>query len=108
MNSLKKLINELQKDELILRFKKLEEVIDQDKEINKNYKKLLELQKKMVHDREKNRSNFENSTREYEIAKTALTSNFVISEYIELLEEINYDLQMIQKIIGTEISADFE
>ena len=108
MNSLKNLINELENDKLIVRFKKLENIIDQDKEINKNFKNLLELQKKMVNDREKNPSNFENSSKLYEIAKSALTSNIIISEYIELLEDINYDLQMIQNIIGTEISADFE
>ena len=62
----------------------------------------------MVNDREKNPSNLENSSKLYEIAKSALTSNIIISEYIELLEDINYDLQMIQNIIGTEISADFE
>ncbi len=108
MNSLKNLINELENDDLIIRFKKLENIIDQDKEINKNFKNLLELQKKMVNDREKNPSNFENSSKLYKIAKSALTSNIIISEYIELLEDINYDLQMIQNIIGTEISADFE
>lgn len=108
MNNLIKLINELQKDELIVRFKKLEEIIDQDKNITNNYKNLLELQKKMVNDQEKNRSNLDKSTKEYEIAKSTLTSNIVISEYIELLEDINYDLQMIQNIIGTEISIDFE
>jgi len=108
LNNLKRLLNEMQKDELIIRFKKLELIIDQDKEITKNYKNLLELQKKMVNDREKNRSNVENSTRDYEIAKSAITSNIVISEYIDLLEDINYDLQMIQNIIGTEISTDFE
>ena len=99
---------ELENDQLIVRFKKLENIIDRDNEINKNFKNLLELQKKMVNDREKNPSNFENSSKLYEIAKSALTSNIIISEYIELLEDINYDLQMIQNIIGTEISADFE
>lgn len=108
MNSLNKLINELKKDELIIRFKRLEKIIDQDKNINDNFKNLLELQKKMVNDREKNIDNFKNSSKEYEIAKTALTSNIVISEYIELLEDINYDLQMIQNIIESEISADIE
>ncbi|KFZ27131.1 MAG: hypothetical protein KQ78_00590 [Candidatus Izimaplasma bacterium HR2] len=108
MNSLKNLINELENDELIVRFKKIENIIDQDNAINKNFKNLLELQKKMVNDREKNPRNFENSSKLYEIAKSALTSNIIISEYIELLEDINYDLQMIQNIIGTEISADFE
>ena len=46
-------MNELENDQLIVRFKKLENIIDQDKEINKNFKNLLELQKKMVNDREK-------------------------------------------------------
>ena len=108
MNSLKNLINELNKDELIIRYKKLEKIIDQDTNIEIAFKNLLELQKKMVNDREKNVSNFDASSKEYETAKMALTSNIVISEYIELLEDINYDLQMIQNIIATSISADFE
>ena len=108
MDNLKKLINELQKDERIIRFKILLRFIDQDKILQNDYKKLLELQKKMVNDEEKNRKNLENSKREYEKAKINLSSNIVVSEYIELLEEINLDLQMIQNIIENEISADFE
>ncbi len=108
MNSLNKLINELKKDELIVRFQKLEKIIDQDREISIKFKNLLELQKKMVNDREKNQKNFQHSSKIYESAKSALTSNIVIHEYIDLLEDINYDLQMIQNIIATEISADFE
>lgn len=108
MNSLNNLINELEKDQLIIRYKELENIIDHDRRIEEDFKKLIELQKKMVNDREKNPSNFTVSSKVYETAKTALTSNIIISEYIELLEDINYDLQMIQKIIGTEISADFE
>ena len=108
MNSLDNLLKELANDELIKRFKKLEDIIDQDKKINEDFKNLLELQKKMINNREKYPSRYEQSKKVYEIAKTALTSNIMISEYIELLEDINYDLQMIQNIIGTEISADFE
>ena len=55
----------------------------------------------MVNDREKNPRNFENSSKLYEIAKSALTSNIIISEYIELLEDINYDLLL------TELNAFF-
>lgn len=108
MNKVDILINEIKNDETIKRFKLLENVIDQDKNINDNFKKLLDLQKIMVNDREKNKENFEVSKKIYETAKTALTSNIVISEYLDLLEEVNYDLQMIQSIIANEISADFE
>lgn len=108
MNSLNSLIGELQKDELIIQFKKIEFLIDQDDKISDDFKKLLELQKQMVNDREKNIKNFEFSAKKYDIAKSSLTNNVVISEYIELLENINYDLQLIQNIIGYEISADFE
>jgi len=108
LNSLKKLINELQKDESISRFKILLRFVDQDKKMQNDYKNLLELQKKMVNDREKNRKNLENSTKNYELAKSNLTSNIVISEYLELLNDINSDLQMIQNIIEFELSRDFE
>jgi cell fate (sporulation/competence/biofilm development) regulator YmcA (YheA/YmcA/DUF963 family) len=108
LNSLKKLINELQKDESIIRFKILLRFVDQDKNMQNDYKNLLELQKKMVNDREKNKKNLEISTKNYELAKTNLTSNIVISEYLELLEDINSDLQMIKNIIEFELSRDFE
>jgi len=108
LDSLKKLINELQKDESISRFKILLRFVDQDKKMQNDYKNLLELQKKMVNDREKNRKNLENSTKNYELAKSNLTSNIVISEYLELLNDINSDLQMIQNIIEFELSRDFE
>lgn len=73
-----------------------------------DYKKLLDLQKIMVNDREKNRKNLENSTKNYEDAKSNLTSNIVISEYLDLLDDINSDLQMIQNIIEFELGRDFE
>jgi len=76
--------------------------------MQKDYKNLLELQKKMVNDREKNSKNLEYSTKKYELAKSNLTSNIVISEYLELLEDVNSDLQMIQNIIENEINRDFE
>ncbi len=108
MNSLKNLINELQKDESIIRFKILLRIVDHDKNMKNDYKKLLELQKKMVNDREKNRKDLENSTKNYELAKCNLTSNIVISEYLDLLEDINSDLQMIKNVIEFELSRDIE
>jgi len=108
LNSLKKLLNEIKKDESIIRFKILLRFVDQDKNMQKDYKNLLELQKKMVNDREKNSKNLEYSTKKYELAKSNLTSNIVISEYLELLEDVNSDLQMIQNIIENEINRDFE
>lgn len=108
MNSLKKLINELENDQLIIRFKKIEKIIDQNENITSDFKNLLELQKKMVNDQEKNLLNIKKSTKAYNDAKSALTSNLLISEYLELLEDINYDLQMIQDIIGNEINLDLK
>ncbi len=108
MNNLKKLINELQKDESIIRFKILLRFVDHDKNMQNDYKNLLNLQKKMVNDREKNKNNFENSAKNYEVAKRNLTSNVVISEYLDLLEDINSDLQLIKNIIEFELSRDFE
>lgn len=108
MNNLKKLINELEKDESIIRFKNLLRFVDQNEKLQKDYKNLLDLQKKMVNDQEKNRNNMHKSEKAYETAKTELSTNVVISEYLQLLEDINNDIQMIQNIIEFEINTDIE
>lgn len=108
MISLKNLISEIEQDESVIRFKILLRFVDQNENLKNDYKELLNLQKKMVNDREKNPENLEKSTQKYEKAKSDLTSNIVISEYLDLLDELNSDLQLIQNIIEFELSKDFE
>lgn len=108
LSKLENLINEITDDEAVKRFKKLEKIIDTDQALNSDYNKLKELQKVMVNKREKGSKDLELAVIEYETAKANLLKHVILNEYLELLEEINYDLGLIQKIISEEINIDFE
>lgn len=111
MNSLNvedKLINLLQSDEQIQRFKELESLIDHNSEIQEKYKQLLNLQKIMVQHEAKQHKDLEHSTQKYKTAKQELLQYFVVEEYLDLLTNINNDLNMIQRIIEQEIAKDFD
>ncbi|MCK5761278.1 MAG: YlbF family regulator [Candidatus Izimaplasma sp.] len=108
MNKLENLINEITGDKAVKRFKELEKIIDTDQALNSDYSKLKELQKVMINKREKKSKDLELAVTEYEKAKEELLKHIVLNEYLDLLEEINYDLGLIQKIISEEINIDFD
>ncbi len=108
MNSLDQLINKIKEDPTVKRFKELEKVIDKDEKLNKEYNELLKLQKIMVNKRELKSKDFAVAKTNYEKAKKQVLEHIVLNEYLDLLEEINYDLGLIQKIISEEIKIDFE
>ena len=108
LNSLKLLIKEIEDDTVVKRFNELEKIIDKDKKLNDDYKKLLELQKIMINQREKRSEGLTLAENNYENAKEKVLKHIVLTEYLDLLEEINYDLGLIQNIISQEINIDFE
>ncbi len=108
MDKLNILINEIQDDPAVKRFKELEKIIDNDQLLNDDYQKLLELQKIMVNKRELKSKDFSTAKSNYENAKTKVLKHIVLNEYLDLLEEINNDLGLIQTIISQEINIDFE
>ena len=108
MNSLDKLIEELMNDSVVKRFKELEKIIDNDQNLNEDYQKLLDLQKIMVNEREKNVKGFKLAKKNYDEAREKVMDHLILSEYLELLEEVNLDLDLTQKIISEEINTDFE
>ena len=108
MDSLDRLIKEIESNSLVKRFKQLERIIDNDQLLNQDFKDLLELQKIMVKKRENRSKDFKLAKSNYNIAKENVLKHMILSEYLDLLEEINYDLNLIQKIISEEINIDFE
>jgi len=102
------LIKEISNDAVVKRFKELEKVIDNDELLNKDYKQLLNLQKIMVIKREKNSKDFDEAKKNYYRAKENVMKHIILNEYLDLLEEINYDLRLIQKIISQDINIDFK
>jgi len=108
LNKLNILLEEITNDITVKRFKKLENIIDNDHLLYKEFNDLLELQKVMVNKREKKSKDFSLAENNYEKAKENVLNHIVLNEYLDLLEEINYDLGMIQKIIAEEIENDFK
>ena len=108
LNKLKELIKEIASDEIVSRYKELEKLIDSDKILMREYKKLLDLQKIMVQDETKNSSNYPDSKSNYEIQYNKVMEHYLIAEYLDVVEVVNNDLQLIKNIILHELSADFE
>ena len=76
--------------------------------MQEDYQQLLKLQKQMVQDETSKSKNLVISKKAYEIQREKLSSNLIIEEYLDLLDEINQDLQTIQEILNVEIKKDFE
>ena len=108
LDKLNTLINEITNDSVVKRFKELERIIDNDHLLNKDYYNLLELQKIMVNKQERKSKDLNLAFENYEMAKEEILKYVIINEYLDLLEEINYDLGLIQKIITEEINTDFK
>jgi cell fate (sporulation/competence/biofilm development) regulator YmcA (YheA/YmcA/DUF963 family) len=107
LDKLHELIQELNKDESIIRYKELEAIIDQDEALRTEYKKLLDLQKILVQKKEKTKD-FKAEEDAYNTQYSKVMSHYLMEEYLELVELVNNDLQLIQQIISDEINMNFD
>lgn len=107
LNSLENLKKALNEDENIKRFKQIEAIIDKDENLLNHYKKLQDLQKVMVQ-KEAKKLNAEEATKKYNDQMQLVLDHVLMSEYMDLLEVVNEDLQFIKSIITKEINMDFE
>ena len=108
MKTLNKLIQVIQSDTTIQRFQTLERIIDQDENLQQEYRDLLDLQKIMVQRDIKKHPGYEQAKQDYETAKEHLLEHVLMSEYLDLLELINEDVNLIQALIEDEINKDFD
>jgi cell fate (sporulation/competence/biofilm development) regulator YmcA (YheA/YmcA/DUF963 family) len=108
LSKLKELIQEIASDNTVARYKELEKLIDSDEKLMNEYKKLLDLQKIMVQDEAKNSSRLSDSKTNYELQYNMVMEHYLMAEYLDIVEVVNNDLQLIKNIILHELSADFE
>lgn len=107
MSKLEELKISLNEDENIKRFKQLEAIIDKDATLNQQYKVLQDVQKIMVQkDAKKIDSTI--ATANYNKQLDTVLDHVLMSEYLDLLEVVNNELQFIKSIITKEIDMDFE
>lgn len=107
LSKLEELVTLLKQDENIVRFKQLEHIIDTDETLKKEFNLLKDLQKKLV---KKQHLKIEHSEeqRAYDEQYKVLENHYLMSEYLDLLEAINNDLQFIKDIITNEINMEFD
>lgn len=107
MTNLERLKEALNNDENFKRFKELEAIIDKDEHLNYEFKYLQDLQKLMVQD-EANNSKSTISKKNYNDQLEVVLGHYLMSEYLDLLEVVNNDLQLIKSIITKEINMEIE
>ncbi|QMS85645.1 YlbF family regulator [Candidatus Xianfuyuplasma coldseepsis] len=108
MTAIDRLIESLQNDPTVRRFQELERIIDQDMNLQQQYNELLDAQKIMVQRQVKKHPQYNDAKETYQLLREQLMQHVLMSEYLDLLEQINGDLKWIQEIIESEISKDFD
>lgn len=108
MKTLNKIVEAIQQDPNVKRFKELEAIIDQDANLQADYKSLLNAQKVMVQREVTKHKDYEDAKQHYESLKEKLLEHVLMSEYLDLLETLNEDIHLIQTIIEDEINIDFD
>jgi len=108
LSKLIELINAIKQDDNVIRFKELENLIDADENLKSEYIKLIDLQKVMVQDEARSSNKLEQSKIQYNEQLDKVMNHLLMGEYLDTVEVVNNDLQMIKSIILNEISADFE
>lgn len=108
LNKLQELKQELQQQESIKRFKHLEMIIDQDETLKQDYNMLKNLQKLMVQAEHKQSANLSAHTSNYQAQLDKVNQHILLSEYVDLVQTINEDLQLIQTIISEELNMDVD
>ncbi len=98
MNSLNSLLSTLNNDEIIKRFKQLEQVINNDQTLLNILKTFKDIQKQYVQE-----SHYNKVSREVQDAYSSMQKKLLeyplISEYLELIEDVNNILQNITYMI---------
>ena len=108
LTNLTKLIELINEDTTIKRFKELESIIDQDDKLSQDFEDLQSLQKIMVNAETKKTKNEVEATTSYNIQLNKVMDHYLMSEYLDLLEVVNNDLQLIKDIITKEINVDLD
>ncbi len=98
VNKLDDLISAIETNETVKRFKTLHELVTHDEVLLDKYQKFLYEQRQMVS--KKNSM----SKEEYDLKLQELTDDPIISEYLMLVEEVNYLASEINKILNFEES----
>jgi len=109
MTKTQELIDAISKDERIIRYKKIEEIITKDKFLKRLINELKAIQKQLVNAETLSKNEalilFKKA---YEEKLSQIDEHPLLSEYLALQGDINYMLQEIVGIIEDGINKDIE
>ena len=107
-----KLIKAFQNDPRVIRFKALEKEIEKHPTLLQAYEDLKLAQQAFVRAKSKKNASKDALKAAYESQLAALKDNPFIEEYLDLIEELNYDLQWtigeIEDRINAVLNPDFK
>ena len=107
MNHKEDFLNELRENKKIIRYRQLENIVNNNEEINQLFNELKNVQKQLVNAQNINKTNAINAfTKQYNEIYDKLITYPLVSEYLALQSEINDFLGTISKIIEDGINND--
>lgn len=105
MNPKETLIDAFKNDPRVERFRALETEIERHPTLLQAYEDLKVAQQIMVRAEANKTPGFKEKKADYDAKLEALKSNPFIEEYLDLIEELNYDLQWTMGEIESQINA---
>ena len=109
MTNKEKLLNDLENDSLVKRCKELEKMIDNNKEIKALLNKKKHISKEMVAAKHLGLSNtYLDYKRQYDEIDQEIAKYPLISEYLELLDYLYNDLEIMTEYISNKINSSLE
>jgi cell fate (sporulation/competence/biofilm development) regulator YmcA (YheA/YmcA/DUF963 family) len=107
LDSLKKLIDDFSNDPRVKRYKELEGIINNSRELKVLFSDLKRKQKKVVNN---THYGIEDKASEeaMKAAQDALMEYPLMSEYLDIIDELNQDIQAITHMIESSINEDLE
>ncbi len=107
MKSLEKLSNVIKEDPRVIRLKELEKVINNSTNAKRLHESVIKYQKELVNAREKG-LNYQNILQKYNETLKSLYDYPLITEYLDLIEDVNNDLQYLSAYIEKRIQIDID
>ncbi|MDD3067491.1 MAG: YlbF family regulator [Acholeplasmataceae bacterium] len=109
MSEKDKLIQMVKENETIIRYKKIEKIINEHQEIKEKIQKLKAIQKQLVNAKEIGKTEAVIAFQEkFDTLYQEIEEFPLMSEYLALQSDINDMMQSIQDIIQEGIEIDFE
>ena len=103
------LIDLIKDNETIQRYKKIEVVINKDKKLKAKINQLKTVQKQLINAKEINKVKaIEKFQSEYDVLLEEIETYPLMTEYLDLQEEINQMLKDVLKIIEDKINKEIE